>query len=366
MSSYSDTVKRWLAVEQGTESRFLTNRRMPCERGTIYSYGRHFPLAEALRDKRGRITTFLLNGDRFSVTTNRHQREVRTVLQTSGIPCVIVPFEALRAANIDRGTIRTIDVRDDRTETIIDSVEWFDTDLIEWGPRETRPYADVVFQEGIIPGRPELNATRYLRAYDYKACAFVDYDNPEVSIYRNGSGVEWDTQNEYHVKRYRHWLGDSVFKAKVGNAWRTFISSFDYQERMPLYFLAEIPRGANPQTVEDAILALSPRIVHAAIAQGRDVKRQGDMFAIPTVLTTADVKRRCDKPIERMVGIMGTDHVVTESVTGKGGVTYARGTIHHRPGGDADHRRVKLGQTWHLMVPNAVPRRRGAMVRFGR
>lgn len=70
-----------------------------------------------------------------------------------------------------------------------------------------------------------------------------------------------------------------------------FLSSFDYQERAPLYFLCEVPRGAG-STVEHALDALAPRAVHAAIARGRDVRRQGDVFLIETALDDATVYAR--------------------------------------------------------------------------
>jgi hypothetical protein len=70
-----------------------------------------------------------------------------------------------------------------------------------------------------------------------------------------------------------------------------FLSSFDYKERPALYFLAEVPRGAG-STVETALDALAPRAAHAAIARGRDVRRQGDVFLIETALTDAAVYAR--------------------------------------------------------------------------
>jgi hypothetical protein len=177
--------------------------------------------------------------------------------------------------------------------------------------------------------------------------------------------VREEKDGSLYAIEIRHVLGDSVFRAKVNGRYRTFVSSFDYQERRPLYFLAEVPSKAVVNSVEDAILALSPPIVHAAVAQGREVKRQGDMFAIPTGLTTKDIKERTGAPIEKMKGVLGTDHVASESIVGKGRATYARGYLHHRPTmRRSDHQSVKLGKEWHLMVPNAVPRRRrGLQVR---
>lgn len=377
MSSYTKVIERWMAIERGERpgrGDYLTNWRMPCERGAIYSYGRHFPLAETIRDRKGRISLFVLNGDRSSMTTmTKHQPAVRDVLQASGIPCLVVPFSALEASGIrdrwnNRMDIRPIDIRPDRIERWRESVPG-DYSAIQWSGirRDTAREGGAIFEDGTIPGNPEGSATRCHRGWDYAEHSFTDYDPPKESIYHQGSSVEWSEEYGWSVERSRHWLGDSVFRAKVGNGWRTFVSSFDYQESRPLYFLAELPRGSKPETVEDAILALSPRIVHAAIAQGREVKRQGDMFAVPTSLTTKAVRERTGATIARMVGVFGTDHVTTEVLTGKGGITYARGTMHHRPGGQADHRKVTLGKQWHLMVPNTVPRRRaGSMVRVAR
>jgi hypothetical protein len=278
----------------------------------------------------------------------------------------------LRAAQIDRATIVPLDVEDDHFETIIDKIDPIDVSQIQWGtvtgsgPTAFNGEQGTKFQSGHIPGRPELSMSRCVRGYDYNTREYVDYEHPKARIYSESRAVEYDDDNGWHVKRYQHWLGQSVFRAKVGSGWRTFLSAFDYQERPPLYFLAEIPRAAKARTVEDALLALSPRIVHAAVAQGRDVKRQGDMFAIPTALTIRDLKRRYGRPVRRMQGVFGTDHVVTEQIVGEKGVTYARGVVHHRPGGLADHRRVRLGKEWHLIVPNTVPRRRGAMIRVPR
>jgi hypothetical protein len=70
-----------------------------------------------------------------------------------------------------------------------------------------------------------------------------------------------------------------------------YLSSFDMNERPPLYFLAQVPRGAG-DTVESALDSLAPRAVHAAMARGRDVRRQGDVFFIETDLSTLELELR--------------------------------------------------------------------------
>lgn len=70
-----------------------------------------------------------------------------------------------------------------------------------------------------------------------------------------------------------------------------YLSSFDTNEVPPLYFLAELPRGAG-DTVEEAIDALAPRAVHASLARGVDVRRQGDVFYIATDLSDEELAAR--------------------------------------------------------------------------
>jgi len=71
---------------------------------------------------------------------------------------------------------------------------------------------------------------------------------------------------------------------------RRFVSSFDRNERFPgLYFLATCPGSSRARTVESALEDLAPAAVHAAILRGRDVVRQGDIFAIATDLADETV-----------------------------------------------------------------------------
>ena len=70
-----------------------------------------------------------------------------------------------------------------------------------------------------------------------------------------------------------------------------YLSSFDYNEPAPLYFLCEVPRAGAP-TVDGAIDSLAPRAVHAALLTGKEVRRQGDIFLIDTALDRDDLVDR--------------------------------------------------------------------------
>lgn len=146
------------------------------------------------------------------------------------------------------------------------------------------------------------------------------------------------------------------------------LSSFDYQEATPLYFLCELPAHARPSTVQEAIDALRPPEVVAAEARGLKVTRQGDLFAIPVRLNRRQIRRmltRRPNPIgkpsphfERGMRVLGTNHTVTEGAVCKGGAVLGRGVMRHEPGRRADHARKRMGdgRTWHLLVRNTVPR----------
>ena len=136
---------------------------------------------------------------------------------------------------------------------------------------------------------------------------------------------------------------DSALRADVTRRRRArYLSSFDSNENPPLYFLAEVPRGAG-STVEHALDALAPRAVHAAIARGRHVLRQGDIFLVGTELTREDLAER--------------------------GATFARltqwtrdararrGEVGYRPPQTADERRRELTyarRVWHERFRAAV------------
>jgi hypothetical protein len=151
---------------------------------------------------------------------------------------------------------------------------------------------------------------------------------------------------------------------------RWFVSGFDDAERVPLYFLAELPGRAY--TYAAALRMFRPAAVRAADRRCLEVVRQGDMFAIPSPFTTRHLQRRGATIVRGLAGtyrggfsrndgalIDGTSHVGTEVAVLPNGTAYARGMLYHRPGGwrRPEHRRVRLGdgRTWYHVVRNTVP-----------
>lgn len=344
MSNSTDVINRFVREAGKENPKFLRPKSVPVVIGnddlTVYSYGMHFPLAQRMPGVDGN-PWWLLNGDRWSGgwggTTAGHQRDVRSAVMRTGLPFMIVPASAIRKAGIIRSTIVPVEILPDR---------------YTWEPA-TRP------------GNEDPTA----------------WELTDGSGYRN-----WEhrlPEDLWHFERQVHHLGESLFRADysyyhrepshvdlttfvrvwpageyvTGTAY--FLSAFDTQDS--LYFLAQLPEGAHPETVAEAFEALKPTDVqYAERQQGLKVLRQGDVFAIPTEYKT----RELQGPSQRSAYVLGVNHQVTEvrTVTDAAGdvSTYGRGYMRHRPqefGRRPEHRVVKLGdtKTWFELRKNTVP-----------
>lgn len=401
---------RWPGTDADGNGRRLsmTGSSVIADGDTIYSYGRHFPMTTAIRNKDRSVRLILVNGDRWGNTTAQHQSQCRAMVGMMGYPSIIVPFTALDAAGIVHDSIEIAEVRPDRQQT-------FKHESTE-KPGTEHPDMD-----------DPSGATFIAQRWNYSVSPPVqeDYDKPlrvpdpnRVKVGRsNWLIAEWEPHDGvWRWETTRHWLGDSCFRARVREAivteewgpavqngteawdlgystmrtstrhpdgltaparggfaynehtrWRErrayFLSSFDYNEARPLYFLCELPRRVKPATVDEAYEALKPAEVLAAEAQGLDVSRQGDVFAIACPeLTTREVRKdlKRGEAIVKRRHVLGTEHSTTEVALCKGGLTFGRGVMYHDVGWprtrDHARRRMADGKTWHLLVRNTVPR----------
>lgn len=292
---------------------------------TIYSYGSHFPMAYIVAPN-----LVWVNGDRFSHSTTRHQGELRAAIsRVSDVTMVIVPNTALGAAGVDYKTIRPIDVHDERweytphtsdvapvgmstelTEHVAEheiSSQYYrcdvpaDCDRCKRGPQAT--YHDTervtIYPAHDAPLRMGYGTSGY-RYSETKSdtwpnvIGYVDTEEGRQAVTRN------PLTGQYRWHTARHWLGDAVFTGERVTFRRDlniderervfFISSFDKQERTPLYFLSQLPYAVS--TVDAAIESLAPDSVKTAREMGRSVVRQGDMFAIPMDVTTRQLTKQ--------------------------------------------------------------------------
>jgi hypothetical protein len=319
---------------------------------TIFSYGRHFPLAEIMpadtlrmgnrartprpNQKRG---WWLLNGDRWAggggwgASTSGQQTEVQRLVRDTGLPFLIVPFSALDRAGISHNSIRIVDQLPDR-------------------------YTWEKFTRENAPNEYETKDNSYHRNFEQTPDGRWSY---EAQVHHLGEAVftadyQYWTRDPAHMDLETHLMVHPAGQYIDGSA--HFLSAFDENEPgFGLYFLAQLPDGAEPSTVAEAREALKPNAVVQAERQGLDVLRQGDVFAIPRPLYKTG--RDLPGPSERMAFVLGVNHQVTE-VRKLDSATYGRGVMRHKPrewGRQPEHRALKLGdgKTWYLLARNTVP-----------
>lgn len=327
MASISDIINRWVREVRKPNPRYLrsSSANVFVHNDRLWSYGTHFELGRWVPATGEHQGFWLLNGDTYSVSTSRHQSEVRAAVEKTGEQVVILPYTTLRAAGIERESVIPVHVTADR---------WVEE-------VKTTPL-------GKLP-----DYMRHSMSYYLDKGALVD----------NGDGTYQRTIN-------RHVLGESVIRAEYETYVRErgyvrtsayFLSAFDHQETNQHYFLCQLPAPAA--TVEDAFQLLRPVDVQKADAMGTEVTRQGDIFGIPAELITTRELRKSAVGGGRMHELLGTSHIATEVIVtpGEGDTTqtWARGVLRHRPGfGRApEHRQQKLGdgRTWHMIQKNTVP-----------
>lgn len=392
----------------------------------LYSYGNHFELARPLRNKRGKIHSYLLNGDTYSQSTTQHQSHVRYLLRDE--QTVIIPYEALNSAGIDLETVQIIHTKPDthttthhRTTERPPRSKWVNHPIHKdrrLTPEEVTAELDKMHAEALasyalyIRWSEEATARGETGGYwgrkvaegppkraeklPESAMTIRYVASHERRLHRNGRewGGEIDVKTlpdgtlEYSWSTTRHWLGESLIRARVTwqdakdwpkrhHRWAYYLSGFDHEEARPLYFFAELPRGVKPETVQEAYETLKPDPVKVAEQMNRPVFRQGDIFGVPLEAMDRKALKAMGARIERrrmaeielspvmrevrpanLPYVLNTNHTATEVAYLPDGVTLARGTMYHDPQGRrADHarRRIGDGKSWHVVIKNTVP-----------
>jgi hypothetical protein len=454
LGNYTEVVDRWVDIVMGrTTKANLSNPRLFGSGDSMFSYGSHFELGRVLRDRKGQPRTFLLNGDRFSVTTARHQQHIRNGVRNQGVPTVIIPFSALDAAGINLDSVELIEETGDRTETTTHTTYekpsravWDEEPIKEYGCELTADELTALLakknaknikeweshkrwaDEELAGGVEDGFWTRWLTNNPApEVTTFDDLNHWEQTIDRvigtkkilRAAPKSWrridfeelpDGRTRYTWTTTRHWLGESLIKAKVqtrgrttckackgtghtapvnraemaslsfsermdisdrhrcpacngrgGKAWtrnRTafFLSGFDHNEPRPVYFFCELPKGVNPTTVAEAYEDLKPEPVRLAEQMGRTIHRQGDIFAIELLGLTKRELRSKGARFEKRGNLLNTNHEATEVAYLPDGTTLVRGTLWHNPEWrDPDHVRVTVGKSWHIAIKNTVP-----------
>jgi len=191
------------------------------EQGCIWSY-EAMELGRWLPDG-----TLLINGDNgASMRTREHQEELRSAIKTAKVErTAIVPYSALRAASVR-------------------------------------------------PNQIEIVATT------------PDREIPRTEVCRKT--LCNDTTPKHTHTRMVHFLGETLFKAER-RAWDDATHNYEYYSVYFVcgldrnddparrnFFLAQLPEGVKPTTVDEALDALRPNDVPA------DALRQGEWYFLPT------------------------------------------------------------------------------------
>ena len=250
-------IDRWADVVMGRAERHLSASNIMVSGDRIYSYGSHFELARPLRDKKGEIEAFLLNGDTYSNTTSGHQSDVRgTLSRRTSRPLVIIPHEALGGAGIDLDSIKVVHVLPDRHETIRHhftemqpSWVWKREDVMgyrDYTPEELQAIADKATadalesynwrlrqaakdgpgsywhdhwlpKDGKTPPEPVKVSTD---PYQTRTWCKLGTKNVLYTSARRGADnidvrVDDEGVTHYEWTTYRHWLGESLIRGKV-------------------------------------------------------------------------------------------------------------------------------------------------------
>lgn len=217
---------------------------------------------------------------------------------------------------------------------------------------------------GVSPDAPEIPADpdrigpwplrRDYPATDEGSAAFAVADREHERA--------WHAQLKLGNEWRRQWQGTCPNKSCRGRGrWITthkrrakFLSGFDHNETRRCYFFCELPKMSET-TVAAAYDALKPTVVHYAERVGREVRRQGDIFAIETAFTTRDLRRR-GAVFSKRTHLIGTNHTATQVATLPDGTTFARGCLYHEPERRRpDHSRIKVPSGWSLIAKNTVP-----------
>jgi len=264
---------------------------MYIEGDVLYSYGRHFPML--VRMKHWGKGKFLLNADRYSSTTSRHQ------MYAGRIATVQIPFSALNGAlNDDRGRMRWptngMEFDPAKLHLIDKGEERYD---------KTGRYTPVHYGSDL----PVLSEKEYLES-----------NEALQGLYR----AQTERRPEACVIRYGR---------------RYYLSSMDGAN----YFISLLPRKVA--SVDEAFEVLKPVEIN-----GSTYERQGEWFFIPVSVTIPKKEIQKKKYLQNKVKGLPQHHYVRDYVVHSDyPYPLVRGSVRHDR---RDHRMLKLGEEWHMAI----------------
>ncbi len=246
----------------------------------LYSYGRNFWLAVKRVNKDG-SEWFLLNGDKYSNSTNKHQSQTFQVFSDQPR----VSFSALRSAGIDYNTCKLVDFTKDCAQTV--NIKWSDAD------------------------------------------SFYNFENtvPVGATF----GVKRN-ENQDITEKWFHRIGGVVLEQNG----RYYLCAMDESQ----YFISELP--VKVKSVGEAFECLKPEAVKEFEREYNEkVLRQGEWFFVPTFFSTQ--KSLFQKGFNLPYRDGGNRHIATRGYFASIGILVKGIVRHKRPDGSrGTHRQLKL------------------------
>ncbi|MBW1812145.1 MAG: hypothetical protein JRJ39_00355 [Deltaproteobacteria bacterium] len=226
------------------------------DKKTLYSYGRHFPLAYKLRSG-----SYLFNGDKYSSSTGRHQSET-AAYRDEGRGDITISFSALQAAGIeyDSESLHIVSTQPDQQEDF-----YFDPKFYGKAAREDA--------EKFIKSAPKGATVRFQSWKDKEGerqQAPSYWHRPAAAV------LMWDAWTETKLLFENHqdpWK--STGERKVKHPVKYFILGMDEGS----YFISQLPGPAA--SVGKAYDILKPKAIRQAEARGEKIQRQGEWFFYP-------------------------------------------------------------------------------------
>jgi len=293
----------------------------------MYSYGHHFPLMIRTKGPDG-DPLFILNGDKSTPTTARHQRECWGGDDVITTAFSALPFlSAYLAYPKGNPEARVLDFRKDERHSRFFSVIGV-------------PLDEDQCDEYILDAGPAIDRLTEGRL------GFT------VTVRRA------DAEPRYVTSILAHRPGALVIKFRR----RKYLASMDEGS----YFVSMLPYHSKVESVDDAFKVLQPpQLLELDPEEQAEVVRQGEWFFRPR----PDVQtRELPCPSEKQVDLAamlkikndGNWHVVGQARR-KNGSLFVRGAVTHRVPGNArypvgpstgQHPRVSLGKVWHEVWRN--------------
>jgi len=278
--------------------------RVFIEGNRIYSYGHHFVLATRKEEGDwGCSVKFIVNGDRYSVSTSGHTNLVIRECK----PNVQIPYSALDAAGL----------------------------------------TDSKWNGSTVP-HPDLRVAAREDDRWYAVCRTCGKDVDTAGTFHlNDESDICHSPDDGKPWRYEHVLGGVVIE--LGGNY--YLSGVDENEpwRLRSYFLCQLPNAVA--SIGQAYESLKPQRVRDAEVRGVEIRRQGDVFLVPVAGRDWNLTLRFGRDtLARDHRLWNGTHTASRALVADGRVFVSGRLTHER----RQHRTLYCKGLWYEATKNTA------------